>query len=776
MAYLESPEATAESGSLSEQTTALLNSLLATHSKGLDTTIYADFGVLETINSSVRNGIIGLLQPDAGMPRARNIKALGVREPAAESGNGGGLPDGSHVLFLVGSVSWPQSVWPEIARVLTRTAYSSCTLCVSTPEEIWGDIAAVFPPSTENMLQPLNKPNVLASLQDLLGQGQQTSDGGQPIVFDDTPVAIHTAPLLAAMPLAESVFLLPDTRCIFPILSTGSKQSEDNRLGFLQGKDWRPKHNSGDVRNVNSRQQVEQLSLNIMTLLRGLNAHGNFYSLGDTARRVARRCAGISKNIDSNSPRGTLEDAVVVLVDRTADMVSPVHHGRHILDQIYRALPANSDVGEPGSDRVVEAQGSIQPGLIAGNSLLSLLRQCQPDKADVGGSQASLDLWETLLMQSKAVALQVLRSNLASELAIISNNPEEATAPVRGRVTTEQLQTMVDAYNAQPQSPDHSGALADVVQAVINMEKVGLEDHWKEIEGAEKTLKLVIGSIKDTLADTSVVGGMHSSSMDDYALDEEMSAAWDQVLAAIPPLTARMLEHITLNKPWANQDVTDGQIAEYLWQHTPAPGMILMAASLLAPAKSGIPSGQRPLVEQRLAADYSSVSNALSQKQAFTDSARQWAQRVADYADLVAASEGQRSSLTQWRELASMTPGPDGAYAGLLERIVRDVLSGCRCVDLEHAEQGAATAAANLLKGLGRRFLTGDGPSAGVSQQNAGEAAAGSRMVVVFVVGGVTYEEAARVVAVARQLGGVRSVLIGGTTTSSARDCARLSS
>ncbi|KAJ1787928.1 hypothetical protein GGH17_006093, partial [Coemansia sp. RSA 788] len=260
---------------------------------------------------------------------------------------------------------------------------------------------------------------------------------------------------------------------------------------------------------------------------------------------------------------------------------------------------------------------------------------------------------------------------------------------------------MVDAYNAQPQSPDHSGALADVVQAVINMEKVGLEDHWKEIEGAEKTLKLVIGSIKDTLADTLAVGGVHGTFMDDDALDEEMSAAWDQVLAAIPPLTASMLEHINLDITKESQEVTDEQIAEYLWQHTPAPGMVLMAASLLAPAKSGIPSGQRPLVEQRLAADYASVSNALGQKQSFTDSASQWAQRVTDYAELVAISDGQRSGLKQWRELASMTPGPDGAYAGLLERIVRDVLSGNRCVDLEHAEQGAATAAANLLKGLG---------------------------------------------------------------------------
>ncbi|KAJ2378448.1 hypothetical protein H4S02_007362 [Coemansia sp. RSA 2611] len=200
------------------------------------------------------------------------------------------------------------------------------------------------------------------------------------------------------------------------------------------------------------------------------------------------------------------------------------------------------------------------------------------------------------------------------------------------------------------------------------------------------------------------------------------------------------------------------RISQYLWQHTPAPGMALMAASLLAPAKTGIPRGQRSLLEQRLASDHAAVCSASGVKLAVHDAAGQWARRIVEYADAVAASEGQRNGLTHWRELASMAMGSDGAYASLLERVASDVLGGGRCADLEHAEQGAAIAAANLLKGFGR--------------QSAAEAAGAARAVVVFVVGGVTFDEAARVAAVARRLGGERCVLVGATAICSASDCA----
>ncbi|KAJ1844856.1 hypothetical protein LPJ70_002769 [Coemansia sp. RSA 2708] len=254
---------------------------------------------------------------------------------------------------------------------------------------------------------------------------------------------------------------------------------------------------------------------------------------------------------------------------------------------------------------------------------------------------------------------------------------------------------MVDAYNAQPQSPERSDALAQVVQAVITAERIGVDDRWQEIEGAEKTLKLVIGSIKDSLGDT-----FGSSHVDNDAWEEEMSAAWDQVLTAIPPLTSSMLERAASSMASAGTDAAE-RISQYLWQHTPAPGMALMAASLLAPAKTGIPRGQRSLLEQRLASDHAAVCSASGVKLAVHDAAGQWARRIVEYADAVAASEGQRNGLTHWRELASMTMGSDGAYASLLERVASDVLGGGRCADLEHAEQGAAIAAANLLKGFG---------------------------------------------------------------------------
>ncbi|KAJ1866065.1 hypothetical protein LPJ78_002161 [Coemansia sp. RSA 989] len=388
-----------------------------------------------------------------------------------------------------------------------------------------------------------------------------------------------------------------------------------------------------------------------------------------------------------------------------------------------------------------------------------------------------MDMWDALLMQSRPVALQLLRKALADELAAICNSPEEAAAPAHGRVTAEQLQTMIDAYRAQPASSSYNGALAEIAQAVVTSEKTGSDDHWKEIEGAEKTLKLVIGGIKDSLPETAQVKGSPDAGFSSNALEEEMCAAWDQVLTAIPTLTSSMLSHFPTTEAAAIADAdadAERYVSQYLWQHTPAPGMVLMAASLLAPSKVGIPAEQRLLIEQRLSSDCSAVLNILNWMHLDMDG--RWAKQVTNYANSVATSEGQRSRLKYWHELVGMSLGSSEAYSSLLERVASNVLSGSsECADLEHAEQGSVVAAANLLKGLGRRFLAGDGTStADVSRHGAGDAAKASRVVVVFVVGGITFDEAARVAAVGRQLGGMRTVLVGGTTISSAINCAPL--
>ncbi|KAJ2307829.1 hypothetical protein H4R23_005911, partial [Coemansia sp. Cherry 401B] len=283
------------SDSLSEQTAAALSTLVAAHSQGFETTIYADAVALETINANIRGGIIGLLQPDDGPPRARALKGLSARDLNAKHD---GIPDGSHLLFLVGSVSWPRSVWPAIVQVLTGAAYASCTLCVSTPEEIWSEMAAAFPPSAESISQPLVKSNVLAALRELLIRGQQNDKSGEIGLVDDDSVAVQTAPLLAAMSLADNMFVMPDTSHVFPGFAKRGQSSEGDGLGFLRSMDRRSGHSAGETYGTDSRQRVEQLSLNIVSFMHGLGVRGNFYSLGDTARRAARRCAGISRNID----------------------------------------------------------------------------------------------------------------------------------------------------------------------------------------------------------------------------------------------------------------------------------------------------------------------------------------------------------------------------------------------------------------------------------------------------------------------------------------------
>ncbi|KAJ2880055.1 hypothetical protein IWW38_006013, partial [Coemansia aciculifera] len=336
-------------------------------------------------------------------------------------------------------------------------------------------------------------------------------------------------------------------------------------------------------------------------------------------------------------------------------------------------------------------------------SLLAVLREDE---------HAAMSLWETCFEQEKSVALQVIRRTLVGHLAEadVEEGRARGTMPsTTGKVTTEQLQSLLDIYRDLDGTSPVDGIL-DIAQAVVDSALVGERECWSETEGAEKTLKLVIGGIKDSLQEmaadaTRRHGNEQAAATSPIFSDEEeqeMSAAWDQVLASIPSVTLGMLESYAEEEGAPKIDVP-----RWLWRHTPAPGMLVMAASLLAPTRVGIPAGQRAQAEQRLASDYLAVHRVAEKAAAhglsghMDAAAEGWAKQVLDYVERVAVSEGQRSRMTQWRELVGLSRGMDGVYLPLIARVADDVLCGNKCADLEYAEHGTAVAAANLLKGLG---------------------------------------------------------------------------
>ncbi|KAJ1987569.1 hypothetical protein EDC05_005759 [Coemansia umbellata] len=790
--------------SLTEHTCAVLKEKLAANSKGLETTIYADSVALQTINAIFRDGVLGLLElqsVDGGQPRARSVKSLEQyyynRDASTDTENClGCLPESSHAMFLVGSASWPSSkgkVWPAIVHILSTHAFESCTLCVSTEEALWADMAAVFPLDKNYFnAQALTIGTISTALVGLLATGSSRNRSE----LNTDVVKILTIPQLAAMPLTRNIFILPDAKA-----SADGSSNVNNGHGRQSG--------DSAQNDEETRQQLERVSLNVISLLRSLHLDGKFYSFGDSSRRVARRCAGILRSISNSS---NTEKAVVVILDRALDLVSPTHHNNRLLDQLYRGLhrPCESAFDDNSNDRIVaiasEEQGVdgalADTTLLPGQSLISLLRSYNSEEIGVPsssfGSFDTFDLWETLMAQEKPVAMQLLRRKMLDSLKETSSDYADSLSSMQGKATVDQLQELVNALKLVDSATHASAqydALVDIAQAVVDVEAVGAKERWAEIEGAEKTLKLIIGGIKDTLQES-----LESSRSDEYEgsnsaddiLETEMSAAWDQVLAGIPKLTVSMVERCDVGIKSAAESF-EKQVSTWLWQHTPAPAMILMAASLLAPARCGIPSSQRMLAEQRLASDYMAVCRTIidspnlhEQRQydrkGQEELAGEWANWIMEKVEQVVISHGQRSKSAQWRDLVSLSHGLDGIYMPLFERIVCDVLNGGRCADLEHAEQGTAVvAAANLLKGLGRRFLSNsksaggsvsdDALSTSMSRQqqhgsgghSAGEAATRCNTVVFFIVGGVTFEEAAAVTAAAHQFGGGRKVLFGST-------------
>ncbi|KAJ1729775.1 hypothetical protein LPJ72_004797 [Coemansia sp. Benny D160-2] len=613
---------------LSERISLSLSELVATHSKGLETTIYADSAALQIINASFKDGVLGLIENSAeGGLKARNVKSLEEYSNDSSSNNRvttadkdmpltpkassipACLPNGSHAMFIVASVAWPNvrgNIWPAVVRILLKNAHTSCTFCSFTDPTVWPDIAACYPPDKQYFrTQQLTKESVSLALLDLLQAG--CLDTG--ISLDESPVAIVTMPAQTAMPLIKDVFILPDAGAGLSIpqildTCTGSKKEHQNSGSSSQMS-----------YDDEVRQQMERVSLNVASFLKGLRVRGRFYSFGDFSSRVARRCMGLARSFSEASESGF------------------------------------------GSDETI---------------------------------------------------LKTLADLLANAESTASGFEES----------------------------DY--ALINITRSIVSVEAAAKREHWSEIEGAEKTLKLIVGGIKDTLQESvdqpqqqpqhslafsgaSLLGSRNkrrgenaNDGVSDQILETEMAAAWDQVIAGIPRLAPSMVDGCV--KANAEEKTFEKRVAGWLLKHTPAPGMILMAASLLSPARCGIPDGQRALAEQRLVGDYIAVWNTMAARESSSSSRQQqqqqlnheaaaerWAARVMDVVEDVVVGHGQRGKATpQWREIVGLSQGFDDIYTPLFGRIAADVLNGGACTDLKHAEHGmGVAAAANLLKGLG---------------------------------------------------------------------------
>ncbi|KAJ2687489.1 Sec1 domain-containing protein 2 [Coemansia spiralis] len=637
------------SNSLAEQVARALNEAVDRYSLGLSTTIYADDIVLQSINASVAGGISSLLGSKEGKARARSIKQLD--SPASC------LPDGTHALFLLGSASWSVTAWPLVAQKLQGGAFTKCTLCVATSEQLWHDVEAAFPGHS----MPLTRAGVSTTLLELLRQGQHAESK----FLEPSAVQVQVLPLLSVAALCGDCFVLTDLGDVVPTFGVDGGASCSRSMGNSSARDTKP---------------LDRASLGIVSLLSGLGLEGSFYSLGDMSKRISRRCAGMAQRTKEHGS----ERATVVIVDRTLDLVAPMHHGGHLLDQLYRALP--------------ESTGSSASTLTR-QSLLSVLREDE---------NSAMSLWETCFEQDRPVALQILRRVLVGHLADadVGGRARGTLPSTAGKVTGEQLQSILDIY--QDLDAEQVEGVLDITRAVADSMSVGERERWSEIESAEKTLKLVMGGIKDSLLETAdsirCSGSELAEGLEEE--EEEMSAAWDQVLTSIPPLSSGMIESCVKRR--TEDELLASAVPRWLWQHTPAPGMMLMAASLLAPTRVGIPAGQRAQAERRLTDDYVAIYLAVAHggagdlgASAVQVAAERWAARVMECAERVAVSEGQRSRMAQWGELVGLSRGMDGVYLPLAARVAEGVLRGEKCADLEYAEQGTAVAAANMLKGLG---------------------------------------------------------------------------
>ncbi|KAJ1723696.1 hypothetical protein LPJ53_001977 [Coemansia erecta] len=216
---------------------------------------------------------------------------------------------------------------------------------------------------------------------------------------------------------------------------------------------------------------------------------------------------------------------------------------------------------------------------------------------------------------------------------------------------------------AAAQAVEKSGPVS---QLWTEAEAVAERGRWQEIQAAEKTMALVL------------------------SCESDPEAAWDHVLEAIPKMSGDMVPSLEESGP-----LSSVKIQHALVVCTPAPLMLVMAASILAPRKLGFPPTQREMAKRRLVADYLEIYGSSGDVDGA--GAQQWASWFTERVALLAEGKEQFDFSLECEMGVPYTP--------VLPKIADEVLSGRRmCVDLELAEHGGASAgttAGSLLKGLG---------------------------------------------------------------------------
>ncbi|XP_042214402.1 sec1 family domain-containing protein 2-like isoform X2 [Homarus americanus] len=322
---------------------------------------------------------------------------------------------------------------------------------------------------------------------------------------------IFYLPLVVA-PYSENLFFMPPFSTLYPLLNSDVRRISKLQQACGKGDKIKPVENLGEVEFHHlpneMRIMVRQFVVCLHSLLQGMNARDEIYTIGHTSRIIGTE-------LDAFTParqrrKMAANKVSVVLVDRTLDLVSASSHGGEtLMGRILSLLPRlyghqlDSAVNmSPLCEVHPSSEWTLVPGCLA--------PQGKEDRASA--------VLNALVLSTGKEALSLINKNVLEvasrkDIGDGTSVKETRVTPENVKINIHQFASNIDAFT------ENAGLLQQGLCAVEALSHPRFV-HLDQLLSLEKRLMQSIGDPEETLPFTQIfqllkTRGTHGVSLDD---------------------------------------------------------------------------------------------------------------------------------------------------------------------------------------------------------------------------------------------------------------------
>ncbi|XP_076043929.1 sec1 family domain-containing protein 2-like isoform X2 [Oratosquilla oratoria] len=318
---------------------------------------------------------------------------------------------------------------------------------------------------------------------------------------------------LVFVPATDNLLLLPAFSSIYPLLDSDIPTIARLQQMFSKGERLKPVESLGDVEFNHLphefRTSIRQLVVCLHSLLVGMNAREEIFTIGHTARIVGTELENFS--MAKQSRKNATNKVSIVFVDRTLDLVSATTQSEEtMMDRILTLLPRlyghriDSAVNmAPLSNVHMSSEWTLIPGNLV---------HAEED------NESTRSILESMLVAPKKETLSLINKKIiqaANKKSLESKGDTGAS-----KLTVENLKSIIQLFSSDMEAFKENAAILQQGLGVVEMLTDNKHGHLDQLVSVEKLLLQSIGEPDETPPFTQILQLLRTRESRKVSLDE----------------------------------------------------------------------------------------------------------------------------------------------------------------------------------------------------------------------------------------------------------------